>query len=122
MRLLAVCALLLVPVQAERSGFAPHYRPGLIEQVARNRGLHPVACMVASYHEPIGAWVTVTSRRTGRSERCKVVDTCRPVDCRRLIGKGYVIELGWPAAKRLCLHKRYADRDPTTCRVTVTRR
>jgi hypothetical protein len=102
-----------------RSGYAPHYRPGLIEQVARKRGLRESACMVASYDEPIGAWVTVTSRTNGRSERCQVVDTCHPRDCRRLKAKGYVVELGFPAARRLCNVRYYGQEPPRKCPVTV---
>jgi hypothetical protein len=118
-RIAAVLVLLMPGGTVERSGWAPHYRPGLIERVARNRGLRESACMVAAYDWPIGAWVRVTSRRNGRSERCQVVDVCAPKDCRRLRGLGYIAELGWPAAKRLCGHKRYADRGPRTCPVRV---
>jgi hypothetical protein len=102
-----------------RSGFAPHYRPGLIEHVARKRGLRESACMVAAYDWPIGSWVTVTSRTNGRSERCQVVDTCHPRDCRRLKAKGYIVELGWPAAKRLCNLRYYGQEPPRKCPVTL---
>ena len=120
--LTAVCALLLMPVQAERSGFAAHYKPGLFEQVARNRGLHPVACMAAvtSNHQ-IGAWVTITRVKTGRSERCRITDVCNRAtgDCARLRARNIVAELSFGAARRLCGISYYGQEPPSACIVRV---
>ena len=121
-RLAAACALLLVPLQAERVGAAAHYRPGLFEQVARNRGLHPVACMAAvtSDHR-IGAWVTITRVKTGRSERCRITDVCNRAtgDCANLRERDIVAELSFDAARRLCGITHYGSSPPRHCIVSV---
>ncbi len=48
-----VCFLVTPPAAAaprERRGFAAHYRPGLMEKVAKRRRMPVVPCMVASPH------------------------------------------------------------------------
>lgn len=62
--------------------FAVRYSPGLMEQVARNRGMEPQACMVAHPTEPIGAWLLVEGKTR---LRCQVVDTSAPADRARHI-------------------------------------
>ena len=120
MRLAAVCALLLVPVQAERVGSAAHYKPGLMAEVARNRGMTPGSCDVAvTDNHRIGAWVTITRVKTGRSERCRITDVCAQRDCARLRAKGIIAELSFEAARRLCGITRYGQEPPSACKVRV---
>lgn len=64
--------------------YAVRYAPGVFEQVARNRGMEPAPCMVASPVHPLGAWLLVEGR-TGRRLRCKVVDVSAPADRQRHI-------------------------------------
>ena len=116
MRLAVVCALLLVPVQAERSGYAARYKNGLMEQVAENRGMW-ARHMVASPYEPLGAWVTVCSRRG--CMRALVIDVCHPRHCRRIRAKGIVVEVSHQDARWLC--GSVVD-PPRQCPVVVSRR
>ena len=117
MRLAAVCALLLVPVQAERSGYAAYYTtPGLMEAIARKRGIehpHPIA----SPYDGIGTRLRVCSRRG--CINAVVADVCHPRDCARIRRRGIVVELSYRDNGRLC--PRY-NHPPKDCRVTVTRR
>ena len=108
---------------AARRGFAAHYSNNVMEKVARNRGMQPTACDVAvTDNHRIGSWVTVTRTKTGRIERCRIVDVCNDSlgHCTALRRRGIVVELGFPAAQRLCNIKRAADRPPKDCRVSVS--
>lgn len=62
--------------------YAVRYAPGLFEQVARNRGMQPVACMVAHPTAPIGTWLLIEGKAR---LRCQVVDTSAPQDKARHI-------------------------------------
>ena len=126
-RILCAAFLALLPLgdgaqRRTQTGSAAHYRPNLMEQVSRNRGLPVVDCMVAvtSDHR-IGAWVTVTSHVTGYAERCRITDVCAPRDCGRIARRGIVAEIGWTAARRLCRVSRYGEQPPSRCPVTVRR-
>lgn len=122
-RILAA-VLLVMPVQAERTGYAAHYKKGLMEQVARNRGMTPGSCDVAvTNNHTIGAYVTITRIKTGHAERCRIVDVCNAGlgHCRALARRGIIVELGWPAARRLCGLDYPNQEPPRSCIVRVSR-
>ena len=99
--LLLVISIRMVEADARaRSGYAARYRPGLMERVSRNRGLPIVSCMVASPHHPIGTWLLVRGR-SGQAH-CRVTDVPHPRDRAQIIRRGIVVELSYPAARRLC--------------------
>lgn len=89
-----------------------------MEQVARNRGLPIVDCMIAADGR-IGQWLEVKSRLNGNLERCRITDVCAPRDCGRIRKAGIVVEFGWSAAKRFCGLRRYGEKPPRDCPVEV---
>lgn len=101
-----------------RRGYAAHYRPNLMEQVSRNRGLPIVDCMVAAEGR-IGRWLEVRSLLNGNVESCRITDVCAPRDCGRLRKAGILVEFGWTAAKRFCNLSYYGEKPPRACPVEV---
>lgn len=88
---------LLLPqsqVKAASNGIAKHYSPGVMERVARLRGL-PVLPRMASVPDcgRIGQWVTATVN--GHLDRYLVVDCSAPKDRLRHIRTGLVIEVNY---------------------------
>lgn len=102
------------------TGFAAHYRPGLMEQVSRVRGLQIVPCMVASPHYRIGVWLTIESSKFKQKLECRVTDVPQPAHRKRLIQRKIVAELNFESAKILCGIKRLREAPPTACPVVVT--
>jgi hypothetical protein len=110
MRYVATAALLLTMILPARidarshiySGYAARYRPGLMEQVARNRHMPQEPCMIAATHEPLGAQVRVTSGVTGVSLLCRVVDQPHPRHRASIIRRGIIAELSHQGAKKVC--------------------
>jgi hypothetical protein len=102
------------------SGFAPRYSPGVMERVARNRGMDVAGCMVSSPFYDIGTRVIVYGRNTDRALSCVVVDVSHPRDRARHIRTKRVVELGYPAALALCGRKHINHR-PEQCPVVVVR-
>lgn len=84
------------------SGYAPHYRPGLMAQVSRRRDMPVVACMVSSPVHPLGAWLWVYGERTGALLHCRVTDISHPRDRARHIRTRRVVELDWSVTTQLC--------------------
>ena len=103
-----------------RSGYAAHYRPGLFEQVSRNRGLPVVSCMVAA-DLPIGRWVTVRSGVTDEVRACRVTDVCRPRDCPRLARRGIILEFDYRSGMAMCALRYYGQEPPWKCPVEMWR-
>ena len=103
-----------------RTGFAAHYRPGLMERVSRARGLEIVACMVASPYHRIGAWLTVHSPKRKQTLHCRVTDVPKARHRPALIRRGIVVELDFDSAKILCGIRRPREAPPRACRVVVT--
>jgi hypothetical protein len=110
------------PVEAKRSysGYAAHYRPGLMAKVSRNRGLPVVSCMVASPFHRVGTWLTVTSRKNGRSLRCRVTDVPHPRDRARIVRRGIVVEVDFTSAKALFGIRRVGQLAPRDCKVIIS--
>jgi hypothetical protein len=100
----------------ERAGLALWYSPGVMGQVAANRGLPLRPCMIASPHHAIGARVLVVGQRTGRSRVCSVYDVPQTIHRSGLIRRGVVAELDNHSARIICGE---AGPDPRNCRVTV---
>jgi len=88
---------------ASYTGFAAHYQKGLMEAVARHRGIPPASCMVAHTYHPIGTVVDVLGLRTGRRLRCLVVDVPRPGRDRASIIRRHIItELDYGSNRVIC--------------------
>ena len=83
-------------------GYAPHYRKGLMLEVAQRRGMQPTACMVSSPIRPLGTWGYVFGVRTGVLRYCKVVDVSHPRDVERHKRTGRVAEIDWKDTEALC--------------------
>ena len=109
-----------VDARQQHSGFAAHYRPGLMDQVARRRGLPKVPCMIASPHYVVGTWVYVKSRKNGRTLRCRVTDVPQPYHRARLNKLNIVVELDFKSATILCNIKRPSQEPPRACPVVIT--
>lgn len=97
-------------------GVAARYQPGLMEQVARTRGIQ-TAHPVASPMEPLGTRLTVCSRRACIA--ATVVDVCAPRDCAAIIKRGIIVELSHADARTVCGSTR---EPPSQCPVRVWRR
>jgi hypothetical protein len=102
------------------SGFAPRYSPGVMERVARNRGMDVAGCMVSSPFYDIGTRVIVYGPNTDRALSCTVVDVSHPRDRARHIRTKRITELSYPAALALCGRKHINHR-PEQCPVVVVR-
>lgn len=115
-------SLLIGPVaqtsQIPTDLYAAHYSPGLMEQVARNRNMEPVECMVSSPWYGLNVWIRVESKRNGEVAFCRTTDVSAPADKARH-KRERLIELDWPSAKRLCAIKRVAQRSPRACPVHI---
>ncbi|GIV96926.1 MAG: hypothetical protein KatS3mg057_1583 [Herpetosiphonaceae bacterium] len=112
--------VLIYPAQTEYVGFAAHYRPGLMTQVAHNRGMPLVDCMVASPFLPLGTWVTVESQKYGVRKICRVTDVAHPRDRENIIRRGIVIELDFQSATQICRISYYGQEPPRACPVIVS--
>lgn len=82
-------------------GFATHYAPGLFARVARNRGLPPADCHIASDWHPLGTFVEVEGTRTGVTRIAQVSDVSAPKDRARHMRDG-LVELSYRCAQRVC--------------------
>lgn len=102
-----------------RDGYAAHYRPGLMTQVAQNRGMPVVDCMVASPFLPLGTWVIVESQKYGVRKVCRVTDVAHPRDRDNIIRRGIVIELDFQSATQVCRISFYGQEPPRACPVRV---
>lgn len=90
-------AVLSPPIE----GYATHYAPGLFARVARNRGLPPADCHIASDWHPLGARVLVEGRRTGVVRVAQVSDVSAPKDrARHMWAK--LVELSYACAQAVC--------------------
>lgn len=99
-------------------GSAPHYRPGLMAQVAERRGMAATGCMVSSPTLGIGAWVYVYGANTGAIRYCRVTDTSQARDRERHIRTGRAVELSHSTALALCGAAHIND-PPERCPVWI---
>lgn len=113
-RLLLAVALLGGEIH---EGFAPRYSPGVMERVARARGLPYPACAVSSPYWPVGTRVWVYGVNVARLERCVVIDVSQARDRARHLRTRRVAELGAAEAARLCGNSGR----PTDCPIVVVR-
>lgn len=102
--------------------YAPHYREGMMEQVARNRGMEIVDCMVSSPIEPLGSWVYVESQVTGFESWCRVTDVSAPEHRDSHIAKNRMLEFGWSITPQMCGISYVAQEPPEKCPVIVSHR
>lgn len=112
--------LLVVALQGGdvTTGWAPHYAKGVMERVARNRDMQPVACMVSRPRGPLGGWVWVYGERTGVLLHCQIVDVSHPRDLKRHERTGRVVEISYEVTMALCGSTRERVID---CPVTVVK-
>lgn len=89
-------------------GYATHYRAGLFERVARNRGMPIARCMVADDRSSLGAIILVRGMRTGAWRWCQTTDVSAPEDRKRHL-RDELIELDDDSARDIC-GKWYAER------------
>lgn len=98
--------LTLVISPAPHEGLAVKYAPGVMTQVARNRGIEPQPCMVAyTYAEAddMGKlWLDVEGVTTGVKRRCLVVDMPRVRDRPNLIRRGALVEIDAASSRAIC--------------------
>jgi hypothetical protein len=97
---------------------APHYRAGLMGEVADWRGLERVDCMVSSPTVGINEWVYVWGLNTGALRYCKVVDTSEDIDRARHIRTGRRVEFSRDIAIIMCGIENI-DNPPEYCPVWV---
>jgi len=102
-----------------RPGFAAHYRPGKMEQVAKNRGLPRVKHMAASPHHAIGTWVTAEHPTKGIRIKVLIVDCPQPQHWQRIVNKGIVLEFDFKTAQMLYNIKRVNQKAPRDCPIVV---
>lgn len=98
--------------------YAAHYRPGLMEQVARRRNMTLVDCMISSPWHPLNTWMRIESNVNGEIAYCRTTDVSAPRD-RARHKRRQLIELDWQTAKRLCAISRVAERPPRACPVKI---
>jgi hypothetical protein len=84
-------------------GHAKYYRPGLMQRVARNRGM-TLRKDVAGYAAvtdcgAIGK-IAVASIKGGPPQRFQILDCSHPRDRARHLRQGLVIEVNWEVARR----------------------
>ena len=115
MRLLILAALNGWNVQ---EGYAPRYAPGVMEQVARNRDMPRVSCMISSPKLPLGSWVYVWGVRSRVLRYCRITDVSAPRDAQRHIRTGRIVELGYTAALAIC-GAEYINSQSKECPVIV---
>lgn len=114
-RLLVLAALLGGSVS---EGFAPRYAPGVMERVARVRGLEQAGCMASSPTEEIGDWIYVYGVRTGALRYCRITDVSEVRDQERHIRQRRIIELDHISAGAICGTTRGR---PDECPVVVVK-
>lgn len=81
------------PAQAVR------YDPGVFGEVARNRGMTVVACMVAHHSLPLGTWIEVEG--PAGKDIARVTDTSAPADRGRHI-RTRRLEISYACSKTIC--------------------
>ena len=114
-RLLTLAALMGWNVS---EGFAPRYAPHVMEQVARNRGMPRVGCMISSPTLPLGSWVYVWGVRSGVLRHCRITDVSKSEDRKRHIRTKRIVELSFDAALEIC-GIEYIDSQSKECPVLV---
>ena len=106
------------PAAPARAMFAAHYAPGVMQQVAKHRGMAFQRCGVALDHAPLGSLVRVQGVRTQRSRSCTVYDYSHPRDRARHL-RASLVELDHASARDICGAVYYLSR-PSECPVLVT--
>jgi hypothetical protein len=91
--------------------YAVYYSPGVMERVARKRGI-PVTSRMASVPDcsKIGGWVT--AKVNGHVATYRIVDCSAPKDRARHIRQGLVLEVNY--SSKLAFFPRGAGRVPAT--------
>jgi hypothetical protein len=82
--------------------YAPHYSPGLMSKVSRNRDMSPVACMISSAQYGIGEWLWIYGKRTGALLHCRVTDVSHPKHKQGHIERRRLVELSYEVTRALC--------------------
>ncbi len=85
-----------------QEAYAPHYRKGLMAEVAARRALPPQACMISAAQHGIGTWLWVYGTRTRALLHCQVVDVSQARHKQGHIRRGRLIELSYEVTRQLC--------------------
>lgn len=96
-----------------------HYAPGVMERVARRRGMELVDCMMTSPWHPLNTWIRIESKVNGEVAMCRTTDLSAPRDKRRH-QKQRLIEVDWKTARRLCAIRRVNQKPPRSCPVSMS--
>lgn len=81
--------------------FATRYRKGLMQEVAKTRGIEMTWCGMAIDNQPPGSFVMVQGVRTGVRRLCRVVDWSKPRDKARHV-RDRLIELDHENQALIC--------------------
>jgi hypothetical protein len=85
-----------------QESYAPHYAPGLMAKVSRNRDMPPVACMISSAQYEIGDWLWIYGKRTETLLHCRVTDVSHPTHRQGHIDRRRLVELSYEVTRALC--------------------
>lgn len=117
--IICLVAGLQQPVGHYEQGAAAHYDVGVMERVARNRGMSIEDCMVATPDGPLGAWVRVGSLVTNRWELCRITDMAAAPDRDRIVARGIVLEFSYNQIGSMCGLSYVGQEPPRACPVIV---
>lgn len=115
LRLLVWASLMGWQVQ---EGYAPRYAKNVMEQVARNRDMPRVGCMISSPTLPLGSWVYVWGVRSQVLRHCRITDVSAPKDKERHMRTKRIAELSFDAALGIC-GIEYIDSQSKECPILV---
>lgn len=105
----------------KHSGYAAHYSPGLMQKVAKNRGIEPQDCMLSTDLYPLETPVYVESLVDGVEVtlECLVVDHSMPKDKARHLKNKLYAELDFNSAKQICNISKVAEKPWRECPVNI---
>lgn len=92
-------AALILALGVWHGAYAVRYDPGVMGQVARNRGMAIVSCMAAHHSLPLGTWIEVEG--PAGSEVARITDVSAPgdVDRHKWLRR---IEFSYDCSKHIC--------------------
>jgi hypothetical protein len=106
------------PDEPTRAMQAARYAPGIMQRVARRRGMPFDQCGIALDHASLGSRVRVQGVRTGVALDCTVYDRSHPRDLARH-ARAQQVELDHDSARAICGRRWFRSR-PKECPVLVT--
>lgn len=103
------------------SGYAAHYSPGLMQKVAKNRGIEPQDCMLSTDLFPLETQVYVESKIDGVDVvlTCLVVDHSAPRDKARHLKNKLYAELDFGSARKVCNISKVSEKPWRQCPINI---